>query len=74
MGLHPNDRPGPLGAEPLGPEPVFTPVAADGFDWSDFGAGIGAGVGALLILAGLAVGAAAARRRRVAQTDPVATA
>ena len=40
----------------------FQPSESPGFDWSDFGMGLGAGVGLMLVLGGLAIGVAFSRR------------
>jgi hypothetical protein len=41
-------------AERRGQQLQLTPTSGGGFDWSSFGIGIGAGVGALLILGAVA--------------------
>ena len=46
-----------------GAAPVASQQTADGFHWSDFGIGAGAMLGLVLLLAGLSLGALAARHR-----------
>jgi hypothetical protein len=45
-------------------------VSTDRFHWGDFGIGVGVSVGFMLLLAGVAAGARAARQRRGARTGP----
>jgi hypothetical protein len=46
-----------------GPEQYyFQPSESPGVDWSDFGMGLGAGVGLMVVLGGLGIGVALSRR------------
>ncbi len=52
--------------------PVATFVKSNGFDWGDFGIGVGVAIGSMLMLAGLAAGVLAVRQSQ--KTGPAATA
>ncbi len=52
--------------------PVATFVKSNGFDWGDFGIGVGVAIGSMLMLAGLAAGLLAVRQSQ--KTGPAATA
>ena len=51
---------------------VATFVKSNGFDWGDFGIGVGVAIGSMLMLAGLAAGVLAVRQSQ--KTGPAATA
>lgn len=48
-------------------------VSPDHFNWGDFGIGVGAAVGLLLLLATLGAGALASRQKREENTSPATT-
>jgi len=55
------------------PAPGVRLVSIDRFDWGDFGIGVGASAGFVLLVAGLAARAFAARHKRGASTGPAVT-
>lgn len=58
-------------SQPEAPAPG--PMSVDRFHWGDFGIGVGVSVGFMLVLAGLAASARAARQKRGAATGPAMT-
>jgi hypothetical protein len=58
-------------SQPEAPAPGLASV--DRFHWGDFGIGVGVSVGLMLLFAGLAASALAARQRRGARTGPAMT-
>lgn len=74
-GVSPADAPVPdaferyAAAHPYGVGLVPTTVAGStAFDWGDYGAGVGTGIGVFLVLAGVLIAMPARRRQR---TEPV---
>jgi hypothetical protein len=48
-------------------------ISSDRFNWGDFGIGVGIALGSMLLLAGLAASASAARQKRDERTGPATT-
>ena len=51
-------------------DPPTVVSSGTGFDWADFGIGVAAAVGGMLVLAGLGLGLIAARQSRGGRTHP----
>ena len=51
-------------------DPTTVVSPGTGFDWADFGIGVAAAVGGMLVLAGLGLGLIAARQSRGGRTHP----